>query len=73
MYVLRGLGPQEGPTELLSYPQTTYTHPYFGHLFLASVLGVFGYPDSLNPTTDVTSIKEVFLVPRLIMGLLAVL
>ena len=39
MHVLRGLGPQEGPTELLSYPQTTYTHPYFGQLFLASVLG----------------------------------
>lgn len=72
MHVLRGLGPQEGPTELLSYPQTPYTHPYFGQLFLASVLGVFGYPDSLNPTTDVSSIKQVFLVPRLLMGLLAI-
>jgi hypothetical protein len=73
MHVLRGLGPQEGPTELLSYPQTTYTHPYFGQLFLASVLGSFGYPDSLNPTTTFTSIKEVFMVPRLLMGLLAIL
>jgi hypothetical protein len=72
MHVLRDLGPQEGPTELLSYPQTPYTHPYFGQLFLASVLGVFGYPDSLNPTTVVTSVKEVFLIPRLLIGLLAI-
>jgi len=73
MHVLRGLGPQEGPTELLSYPLTPYTHPYFGQLFLAGILGMIGYPDSLHPTTDISSITEIFTVPRMIMGILAVL
>lgn len=58
MHVLRGLGPQEGPIELLSYPLTPYTHPYFGQLFLAGILGMIGYPDSLHPTADISSITQ---------------
>ena len=74
MHILRGLGPQERPTELLSYPLTPYTHPYFGQLFLATILGMFGYPDSLHVTTDdVSSIKEIFSVPRILVGILTIL
>lgn len=72
MHVLRGLGPQEGPSELVSFPVHPYTHPYFGQLFLAGVLGIVGYPNSTHPTADPSSIKELFLVPRILMGILAV-
>ena len=72
MHVLRGLGPQEGPSELVSFPVHPYTHPYFGQLFLAGVLGIVGYPNSIHPTADPSSIKELFLVPRILMGILAV-
>ena len=72
MHVLRGLGPQEGPSELISYPVHPYTHPYFGQLFLAGVLGIIGYPNSIHPTADPSSIKELFLVPRILMGILAI-
>lgn len=72
MHVLRGLGPQEGPSDLISYPAHPYTHPYFGQLFLAGVLGIVGYPNSIHPIADPSSIKELFLVPRVLMGILAV-
>ena len=72
MHVLRGLGPQEAPSELVSFPVHPYTHPYFGQLFLAGVLGIVGYPNSIHPTADPSSIKELFLVPRILMGILAV-
>jgi hypothetical protein len=68
MHVLRGLGLQEGPKELLSYPQTPYTHPYFAQLFMAAILGMIGYLDSLHTTTDLSSIKEIFTITRMLMG-----
>jgi hypothetical protein len=49
-----------------------YDHPYFGQLFLAGILSLVGYPDSLHPSTDVKSIEMLHLVPRVMMGLLAV-
>ena len=70
MLVLEGSGPQESANS--GYPRT-YDHPYFGQLFLAGLLGVTGYPNSLHPTTDVQSIEMLHLVPRAIMGVLAVL
>jgi hypothetical protein len=70
MLVLEGSGPQESANS--GYPRT-YDHPYFGQLFLAGLLGVTGYPNSLHPTSDVQSIEMLHLVPRVIMGLLAVL
>ena len=73
LHVLRGLGPQENPDELVSYPSHPYTHPYFGQLFLATVLGAVGYPESIQPSVDASSIKELFVVPRIIIGILAVL
>jgi hypothetical protein len=51
-----------------------YDHPFFGQIFLASALGLIGYPDSLHPLADgdVHSIEMIYMVPRVLMGLLAV-
>lgn len=73
LHVLSGLGPQEKSDELVSYPLHPYTHPYFGQQFLAVILGGIGYPDSINPSIEPSSIKEIYLVPRILMGILAVL
>lgn len=69
MLVLENLGPQESANS--GYPRT-YDHPYFGQLFLAGLLGAVGYPNSLHPGPDVRSIEMLHLVPRVIMGILAV-
>ena len=73
LHLLSGLGPQEKSDELLSNPSHPYTHPYFGQLFLAAILGGIGYPDSINPSIEPSSIKEIYLVPRMLMGMLAIL
>jgi hypothetical protein len=50
-----------------------YDHPYFGQIFLAAVWGTVGYPQILNPVPgDNYSIDTLYLVPRILMGLLAV-
>ena len=69
LMVLEGWGPQESATT--GYPRT-YDHPYFGQLFLAGLLGATGYPGSTNPTTNVNSIELLHLVPRILMGILAI-
>ena len=78
MQVLDGIGPQESRS-VYTHP---YDHPYFGQLFLASVLSMIGYPGSLNisslTTTNATFsevqhlIQVLYLVPRVLMGILAV-
>jgi hypothetical protein len=74
MYILEGKGLQEGSNDLISIPTNKYDHPYFGQLFLGGVLKLIGYPDILSPKAgDVHSIEMLYLVPRVIMGLLAVL
>jgi hypothetical protein len=100
MQVLKGMGPQDP-----SYP---YDHPYFGQLFLATILKLIGYPavvldqpssspsssHSLSSTTNISSndftsttnvsngsgnnniqhsIEMLYLVPRVLMGILAVI
>src|SRR5215207_6102715 len=65
--VLNGLGPQENDS---TYTMQ-YDHPYFGQLFLAAMLSIVGYPDSLHPSPDVKSIEMLHMVPRVLMGLLA--
>ena len=55
MHVLSGQGPQEA---------VYYDHPYFGQLFLAGIFYAIGYPDSLHPTPTISSIEELYLVPR---------
>jgi Dolichyl-phosphate-mannose-protein mannosyltransferase len=70
MQVLDGLGFQESRSTF-SQP---YDHPYFGQIFLAGLLALVDYPDSLNPKPgNVYSIEMLYLVPRLLVGLLAVL
>ena len=64
MHVLEGSGPQEG---------SFYDHPYFGQLFLAGILRIVGYPNSLGPDETAQSIAELYAAPRIVMGLLAVL
>jgi hypothetical protein len=68
MQVLQGLGPQESKATFF-YP---YDHPYFGQIFLASVLSLANYPYSINPTINSHSIEMLYLVPRVLMGILAV-
>jgi len=63
MHVLAGEGPQ------VDY---FHDHPFFGQLFLAGTLSLTGYPDSLHPTTDANSVQMLYLVPRVLMGILAI-
>jgi hypothetical protein len=65
MNVLEHQLPQENPYY--------YDHPLFGQIFLAGLLALIGYPYSLNPSTSAQSIEELYLVPKIWMGLLAVL
>lgn len=67
MHVLVTKSPQEG---------TFYDHPYFGQLFLSGILWLTGYPDSLQTSPDgnvVQSVKMLWLIPRILIGSLAVL
>jgi len=68
MLVLEGMGPQESAAS--GYPRT-YDHPYFGQLFLGGILALIGFPNILNPSSELQSIESLHLVPRLLMGLLA--
>jgi Dolichyl-phosphate-mannose-protein mannosyltransferase len=67
LQVLEGQGPQD---------PYAYDHPYFGQLFLAGIFKLIGYPDSLHPSVEdaeiAHSIEMLWLVPRVIMGILAV-
>jgi hypothetical protein len=57
-----------------------YDHPFFGQFFLAGVFAMMGYPDLFsmnnNPSSeteiDNNTIKMLYSVPRILMGLLAV-
>src|SRR5437867_2650620 len=68
MQVLQGLGPQESKATY----DYGYDHPYFGQIFLASVLSLINYPSSINPSVSSDSIEMLYLVPRVLMGILAV-
>ena len=73
MYILEGERLKEDSDDLISYQSHKYDHPYFGQLFLGGVLKLIGYPDILSPKVgDVHTIEMLYLVPRVIMGLLAV-
>ena len=75
MYVLDGEGLHE-PKNIYHHP---YDHPYFGQIFLAGLLSIFGYPDSIGiSSSDYTvinahAIEKMYLVPKLIVGILAVI
>ena len=70
MQVLEGLGPQE-PVNVNLHP---YDHPYFGSLFLASIFKIIGYPESLHSVEGKEhSIEMLYGVPRILVGILAVI
>ncbi|MDQ5843534.1 MAG: glycosyltransferase family 39 protein [Thermoproteota archaeon] len=64
MHVMEGLGPQEA---------YYYDHPFFGQIFLGSILSIIGYPESLNPSVDIHTVDSLYKVPRILMGILAIL
>ena len=67
MHVSLAQGPQEGKF---------YDHPYFGQFFLGSILWITGYPNSLHPSADgdiVHSVKMLWLVPRILIGVIGVI
>ena len=59
--VIQGHGPQH---------DKFYDHPFFGQLFLGSILYSIGFPDSF--ISEQNSAASLYLAPRVIMGLLAV-
>ena len=73
MHVLQGLGPQEAKTEFEHH----FDHPYFGQLFLGGVFGAIGYPHFINISSSSFeglkwSVEQLYLYPRILMGILAV-
>jgi hypothetical protein len=64
LHVVEGLGPQEA---------YYYDHPFFGQVFLGSMLRVIGYPQSIGPSPDLDSIGSLYEVPRTLMGILAII
>lgn len=52
-------------------PQDRYRAPYFGQIFLAGIFSIIGYPNVDN-LGDKNPVEQLYLVPRLIMGILAV-
>ncbi len=51
-----------------------YDHPYFGQIFLAGIFWMTGYPSSLYPSVNnIQSIKTLYLFPRILMGVLAII
>jgi hypothetical protein len=70
MLVINGMGPQESASN--GYPRT-YDHPYFGQLFLGGILKLIGYPNFYYNGITLHSVEILHLIPRLVMGILAVL
>jgi hypothetical protein len=74
MHLLEGLGPQETKSEY----DNPYDHPYFGQLFLAGIFSIIGYPHFLTLSDGSVeelkiSVGQLYLFPRIMMGLFAVL
>lgn len=55
--------PQEG---------NVYDHPYFGQIVIATALTITDY-SNFKPSTDPESLQSLYMIPRIFMGLLAVL
>lgn len=69
MHVLEGSGLHEPR----SFYEHFYDHPFFGQIFLAGMLKAIDYPNSIGPKSgDIHSIEMLYLVPRLLMGALAI-
>ena len=51
-----------------------YDHPYFGQIFLGSIFWVTGFPKSVHPTINsLQSVESLYLLPRVVMGILAII
>ena len=65
MHVLQTGNPQEDGR--------FYDHPYFGQLLLAGIFWLIGYPSSIKPSvSDSHSIEALYVFPRILIGLFAV-
>lgn len=67
MHVLVAHTPQEGGF---------YDHPYFGQLFLAGILWLAGYPDSVHASAEgdiLMSVEDLWMVPKVIIGILGII
>jgi hypothetical protein len=60
-------------TSNLKDPYIGYDHPYFGQIFLAAYLYITGYQSLLNSSHGYLNYEMLLLIPRILMGLLAVL
>lgn len=49
-----------------------YDHPYFGQILLAFVFKIINFPEFLHVSSDASSISLLYGIPRIFMGLLAV-
>ncbi len=63
MHVMAGLGPQEA---------YFHDHPFFGQIFLASIFLLIGFPNFLHLSSNPESISALYLAPRILMGVLAI-
>jgi hypothetical protein len=52
-------------------PQDRYRAPYFGQIFLAGIFGIIGFPN-VETLGEKNPVEQLYLVPRVIMGVLAV-
>jgi hypothetical protein len=52
-------------------PQDRYRAPYFGQIFLAGIFNIIGFP-SVETLGEKNPVEQLYLVPRVIMGILAV-
>jgi hypothetical protein len=56
-------------------PQNRYYAPYFGQMFLSGIFEIIGYPSvllNINASESPDTVADLYLVPRLIMGILGV-
>src|ERR671921_2774320 len=78
MQVLEDFNYHYKQSNIYPYP---YDHPYFGQYFLAGMLAMLGYPESLHLSSstssahgDIThSVEKLYLIPRVLIGVLAIL
>jgi hypothetical protein len=54
-------------------PYIGYDHPYFGQIFLAIVFKIIGYQNQISSSPDYINHEMLLLVPRILMGVLAIL
>ena len=73
-YIGRSLAMQ--PSVSIPQEGIPHDHPFFGQFFLGSILGLIGYPNSLNPSAEgdvIHSVKMLWLVPKIIIGIIGVI